>query len=511
MLALIIVAGAAIRSYRLTTRSLWFDEAFSWRLILFPFQEMLNRAAVDVHPPLYYAVLRGWSEVFGTTLLSLRSFSVFFACLTMIAVYLLAVSAWRSRLAGLAASALVAVSGWQIAFAWEARMYTLGTFLAVFSSWLLLKAVQQDKQRIWWWLGYGLTAAAFAYTHYFSFFSIIGHAVFISLVLVLQTKWRVGEIIQSRMTWNALAAGALIILLFMPWLPVFQKQNAQVQASFWVPPIGGWSIPDTFYRMFYPTAGIPGHVGWQAVLAVLPIAGIGLLWLWLFLSKGTSYRTGSRASDPVCQANWLIALAGMVPFLMSIIVSFVGQSLYQDRFLVFGNIFILIGLAWLLIRLPGRRLSLMATALVIGLFLASFMRYWQELDIIHKPGAHATARQLAAQAGSGDAVIVGSPFVYFAIDHYCREELNCAVDPKIFSETGEFLHFAGGPIFVPDDFISGSDIADLDSRVAWVIDTTGFGGSMVPLGDKWTQEQQWSNPEVYAYQGEIILKKFVRD
>ena len=52
LLALVVIIGVGLRSFELTARSLWFDEAFSWRLIQFPLAEMITRDAADVHPPL---------------------------------------------------------------------------------------------------------------------------------------------------------------------------------------------------------------------------------------------------------------------------------------------------------------------------------------------------------------------------------------------------------------------------------------------------------------------------
>src|SRR3989338_11107154 len=76
LLGVIVLLGVALRSYHLGARGLWFDEAFSWRLIQFPLPELPTRAAADVHPPLYYILLKLWASIFDTSLLSLRLFSV---------------------------------------------------------------------------------------------------------------------------------------------------------------------------------------------------------------------------------------------------------------------------------------------------------------------------------------------------------------------------------------------------------------------------------------------------
>jgi hypothetical protein len=45
VLVSILAPALVFRLYSLSERSFWFDEAFAWRLIEFPFPEMLGRAA----------------------------------------------------------------------------------------------------------------------------------------------------------------------------------------------------------------------------------------------------------------------------------------------------------------------------------------------------------------------------------------------------------------------------------------------------------------------------------
>ncbi len=216
-LLLIIILGIGLRSYHLTARSLWFDEAFSWRLIQFPWSEMISRAATDVHPTLYYILLKSWAVVFGSSLLSMRLFSVMAAAASIAAIYLVASSAWtlskskeamaRGRAIGLTAALFLAVSGWQIAFAWEARMYTLGVFFTLLSTWFLIKAIRQKHQAAWWYIGYAIAAAAMIHTHYYALFSLFAQVLFIIGFLLAQSRGRVGEIIQSKVLWYSALSG----------------------------------------------------------------------------------------------------------------------------------------------------------------------------------------------------------------------------------------------------------------------------------------------------------------
>ncbi|MBI1833887.1 MAG: glycosyltransferase family 39 protein [Candidatus Andersenbacteria bacterium] len=494
ILILVVASGVALRSWHLTARSLWFDEAFSWRLVEFPFSEMIARAATDVHPPLYYVILRGWTEIFGTSLVGLRSFSVTLAGATLLAAYLFTTTATGRRSVGVVAAALLAASGWQAAFAWEARMYTLGTFLALISSWLLLKAVR--RQNLYLWALYSIVAAAFAYTHYFAFFTLFAHGLFVLAALIMRTRWRVGEMLQSPLLWSALGAAILVIGFYLPWIPTFITQNSQVQQSYWVPPIGGWSIPDTFYRMYVPTSGIPSHAGIGIFLTSLPI-------IFTIIGWGIVL-AGRHARD----AKWFVVILGFVPFLLAIAISFVGQSLYQDRFLVFANIFIFIALAMLLAQLP-RRWYPWASAVTILLLLTTYWGFWQELDIENKPGAHA-ATTYAFQVHDEGPVVVTSPFIYFAVIHYLQEEYGNTTEAKLYSETGQLAHFEGGPILTDQDIIGPSVFDQPNIQNMTLVETSGFGGTKLPLPINWRVIEEKTFPEVFTYQGEVFVRKIQR-
>lgn len=496
LLLLIVITGVGLRSYQLTTRSLWFDEVFSWRLIQFPWGEMITRAAADVHPPLYYILLKSWSVVFGSSLLALRSFSIVGAGLTIAAGYLFSASAFKNRSAGLFAAWLLALSGWQIAFAWEARMYTFGMALAFFSSWLVLRAVRRPN--LMNWLFYAGAAAAFTYIHYFAFFTIAAQLLFVAGYIVASTRGRIGEMLQWRLTWYALLAIVVMFGLYSPWLPTFLKQNAQVQAAYWVPPIGGWSIPDTFYRMWLPTSGIPAHHGLGIIIAGLPIILTIIGWLLLVIVPRLPQ-----------DSRWLTAFLGIIPFLLAITISFVGHSLYQDRFLVFAHLFMVAALAGLV--MSSKRPPVRATlvTLITFWFAATAVHYWQELDIIHKPGAHAAARAVYTTRQTNEPVVVTSPFVFFAIDHYSKEEYG-ADQPKLLSANGELAHFAGGPILTQQDVISPDIFTSTTSSTLWLVDTTGFGSTEIPLPASWHVAERGTFPEVYGYQGDVIVRKLQR-
>ncbi len=91
---LIVVAVflLAMPLYFLPTRvyDVWHDESYSAMMIDYSYTEILERTDLDVHPPLYYVLLKAWSTIAGDEMWQLRLMSSF-AMLAGVALGLLLV------------------------------------------------------------------------------------------------------------------------------------------------------------------------------------------------------------------------------------------------------------------------------------------------------------------------------------------------------------------------------------------------------------------------------------
>ncbi len=146
-LLLILAAAFGLRVYGLGHQSLWSDEgasaAMTWRTPA----EILAASAADIHPPLYYLLLRAWAEGAGRGEFGLRFLSVLAGVLTV---------ALTARLGGrlfgapgrTAAALLLAVSPLGVYYSQEARMYALLGMLGALGMnglWDLAKAGKGDR------------------------------------------------------------------------------------------------------------------------------------------------------------------------------------------------------------------------------------------------------------------------------------------------------------------------------------------------------------------------------
>jgi uncharacterized membrane protein len=495
ILTAIILVALAVRAYRLGDRSLWFDEAFGWRMLQFPAGEMLERLRRDNSPPLYYALLRGWAGVFGDSALALRSLSVLCGVAAAVGAYFLtseALGGWwskraRARESGLLAAALIAASPFQIRWSWEVRMYAMGAALAMWSSWALLRALRPGARRRTWAL-YGVLALLFAYTHYYALFSLAVQAVFGLALLLIRAKGRVGALLHEPAFRRGLLTGAFVSAGWMPWLPIFLAQKAQVQAAFWTEPVTGRVLQDACYTMLADPEG-PAPVGWRSAAAAAFCAAVVLAVLWR-----------ARAGD------FYLAAASMGPVILSIAIAHHGTSAFTPRYLLFAHVFFLAGLAVLVGRLPSPGSRWAAAAFLLVGFAVAHLRFWTKLDLAHRTGARGAVAELAGRRHSGEPVVVCSPLLYFSMIAHAGDRVPC----RMYHDGRAVIHYHGAAVVTPDDFITGPELEALDAGRVWVVNmgNGAWGNYRVPIPPSWVEMSRVQFPEAYWLQGQITLLEY---
>lgn len=67
-----MVVAFIFRCLGLADRSVWFDEAYIWRMTFLSEEEILDILRYDYNPPLHFLVLKYWVSVFGDSPIGLR-------------------------------------------------------------------------------------------------------------------------------------------------------------------------------------------------------------------------------------------------------------------------------------------------------------------------------------------------------------------------------------------------------------------------------------------------------
>ncbi len=425
LILLIVLAGFALRLYRLGADSLWYDETVSTALAGSPLPELIRHTAGDIHPPGYYLLLRGWlalagypngrADPTGTGLEFMAEFfSLFWGVILIALVYALARRLMANRTDARLAAALTALSPYNVWYSQEVRMYTLGAALGALALYALWRAVggrtAQDAHARWW-IMYALAAAAGMYTLYYFSFLLIPLSLW-ALVVLLRGRQRV---------WPWLLAHAGAVLLYAPWLPVAWRQAT-------APPVPPWrTAPDLWLALRESWTALslgqsaPGWL-WPLLLLTLALYGLGL------------WRLRSRAAG-------VLALATFGPLALILAVSLAATPLYHVRYLfTYSPAFYVVltaGVAGLAQRMPLRgapdkrmdvRRGLRASAYP-SIGAAAFVALWLIaagvtlnafwFDPAYRADDHRTAvRQLQAAWRPGDVVVVNAGWTYTALTTY---------------------------------------------------------------------------------------------
>ncbi len=229
-LVLILLLATGLRFYRLDAQSFWNDEGNSARLSERPIPAIIEGTASDIHPPLYYLILRGWRELVGETEFGLRSFSAFVGVGIVALTFALGKELEeRARARGkraplalaLSSSLLTAVSPPLIYYSQETRMYSLLAFWAVLTTWLLF-TIHNSQFTIHNSLFYILAAAAGLYTHYFFPAVLLAHSLLILIWLLTKRGASNLSLFRRFIRWASIML--VVLLIYLPWLPVFINQ-----------------------------------------------------------------------------------------------------------------------------------------------------------------------------------------------------------------------------------------------------------------------------------------------
>ncbi|OGK08888.1 hypothetical protein A2767_05065 [Candidatus Roizmanbacteria bacterium RIFCSPHIGHO2_01_FULL_35_10] len=273
-------------------QSLWLDEATTARVVhKYNFFEIVTKFSPnDFHPPLYYLIMKVWTNMFGYSEIALRMPSILFSLLTGYLVYLLgnkitnndsgphSAEASRGKQAGMTkenvgiwSAAFFLFNPLIIYYSHEARMYMMATMFLIASLYYLLAGylVAGLKNKILFSLYLSLSFLTF----YGSIFLIIP----IILYLIYKKEFRVLFLLLLLFT--------LTLLLISPLL--FQQLNNAKQQIKLIP---NWNLvlgnADSKNLLLIPIKFSIGRISFYPKWFYW---GISILWtgiVWFLAVKG---------------------------------------------------------------------------------------------------------------------------------------------------------------------------------------------------------------------------------
>lgn len=420
-LAALVLLGIVLRVIQLDVQPLWWDEGYSVYFATRDFADLLARTAVDIHPPLYYAVMQGWIAALGTDAIVLRALSVLIGAAALPLLYGVARTLFNPRVA-LASAFLLAIAPLHIYYSQELRMYGLVLLLGLASVALQLKILDAPFRLFRPSVTlYIVVTALILYTQYFAAF-LVAAEIAVVLYLKFRARWKI-ELRDWVMVWTAIGA------LYLPWvIYAGPKLLAYVTSKVGIEQYS--QLDPLTYTVQHLTAFSTGHVtawtwiGWGAILFVL-LGVLGII-------AGSRWHVGHDNSQFVI-VNLLAAIYLLVPLLLGFLVNLVYtfHPIRYERLLLFALPFFLMYVACGIVALWERErgvgiLAAGALAAIAGVSLFDFYtieRYPQEdyRPLIQEMERIASANDLVYavypwQVGYLETYYRGAPLKVYEID-----------------------------------------------------------------------------------------------
>jgi len=168
ILGLILVAGFLLRIYKLSSQSIWLDEAYSIYHSQQNFMHVISFK--DTSPALYYLLLHFWITLAGASVSSARLLSVLFGTASVFIVYLLGAHIFNKKV-GIYSALIVAFSPLHIYFSQEARTYSLFFALTLLSMYFYTKLNKAASK--WIIAGYLISTAFLIYSHLYALLIVL--------------------------------------------------------------------------------------------------------------------------------------------------------------------------------------------------------------------------------------------------------------------------------------------------------------------------------------------------
>lgn len=497
-LGLIILLGIILRFWNIDAISLWHDEAFSALLIKYPWNEMLYRIELDVHPPFYYILLRLWHYIFSDSVFALRSFSAFFSIISIPLAYAFISRTFKSSRAALIAALFIAVNPFQIYYVSEARMYTLGCFLVVLSLYTFsrFEAYKKlSKHQATWAVLFGLSCGAAALTHYYLLFTISCICFYALLSTIFKYKFEFKR--------ASVLLGSFIItgLLFAVYLPTTLDQIKQVSNGYWIPALTRWSMPEAIWMLF---TSLPLNSSF--LYSKLTYLGATILLLFiLFRFLRTNHQT----------EKWLLLLCFIAPFLGSSVFGLIAKlkgsntSVFLVRYFVYASPALCMILA---LYLNSIRNKITRNFFVIGYSLLSVFSiyyFWQSQNLSQSPGMKGAALYLKEQKQINDKLFIASSSEFFNFKYYNSQELTkTGLHPLVFTsgrtDIKDIEHYSGTAILTNEELLPSFQHSAVPGDTVWLLWTNGFWSTKPELPTNWQQLDEKVFPDVKPVPGTNI-------
>ncbi|AZF02947.1 glycosyltransferase family 39 protein [Pseudomonas sp. R5-89-07] len=462
----ILALAMALRFYHLTSAAIWGDEGSSLLLSEYAVTDLWFHAAHDVHPPLYFLLLRGWIEVFGDSIGSIRSMSAIPGAVVVgLGIWL--TQQLSTRRAAVLAGLLLALLPTAVRYSQEVRMYSLlGVWLL--GATLALVYWMRQPERTRYLAAYVVLMSAGFYTHYFTALCVLVHWAYLGL----QPR---GQRLITRPAWWL--ANAMIVLLYLPWLPnlldlVQHVDQLKVGGDIgWEEPVNLLSLPSMIWQFLLQDEAVDV---WPPLFWLFPLLLIAVVAITAWHSRPAR----------------LLALFFLLPLLLVYGVSFI-SPVFIERYLTVYALGLPILIALAIDRLPSR-LAWLGAALFVLVAGVELLGLKNTFTVDEQNQFNVPVEFINRNYQEDDRIVLSDMMWYLSYVYYDQTDaqLQLFTPPKPDGTStrpnaygfGTLVDQDGGRIYL--DHLSA---LPADTRRVWLVSSNEAPDEFAPLPGGWRE------------------------
>ena len=315
----VIVIGIIFVSLGAFHSNLWFDESYSVGLARHTFGEIWSIGGHDVHPILYYWMVRIVYLMTGGTIMAYRIFSVIPIAIMIILGYTHIRKDFGEK-TGFIFSFLSAFLPEMAQYAIEIRMYSWAILAVTILALYAYRLTKEDNTKNW--IIFGLSSLASIYLHYYGLMAAGLINVFLLIYLIVKRRKK-GIIF-------IISFGILQGLAYLPWLVNFATQLSNVSSGYWI----GFSFPKTPMELL--SSQLAGYVKTSDYTGLLVPTVLALELYAYMIYKTYKY---AKAKEDLNSFKWSV-----IVYFAVILAAIIITALMKTSILYYRYLFVITGL-----------------------------------------------------------------------------------------------------------------------------------------------------------------------
>lgn len=351
-----------------------FDEAYTMSMVQHSYSDIWNITATDVHPPLYYFMLKSFTLIFGDSLLALRIFST----LGILEIFLTGLFPIRRNFGAKVSLLFITIITLLPAtqyLADEIRMYSWTMFFTLSNAMAAYKVYKNPTK-----FNYGillLTALCASYTHYYS---LMGAVTIFGLLLLFM-------VIQKRNIIGTITCIILFLIGYSFWIPELINQVTAVNHNYWITKLTLKDLLLFSYYLFSPKE--PTH---PYTIFTLPTMAVALSFMLLLIASiiGFTIKEYKKLNRTKIITGLIFITVFVIPVISAIILSYVMKPIIIPRYMTCLTGCLVLGVSIVLVELyrsgsqKARTIIFTSICMLAILSIARFFSEKQHMEASNK-------------------------------------------------------------------------------------------------------------------------------